>query len=278
MAILSNKQGFVYPITPAGKASLTDLLTEPSHRIVGNHLVIALEADPDAVRTYVPTPLELDGSGVVYLRTFDGWVYTDRMSTEFVSNERVHYCETFFWIPCDLDGERYHYMLYSWVNRDWLAFLGRHLGMPHKVADVQMTQFHPADRHYNGPHEGVRVSVNVRCVGQVLRAHVDLERELEIDDTPLPYRRGQRGPKYLGRRFFWGACEDRPLVDDLVAHWGDSIQIDSVWGGSADVTFFDAENEEVLPFQPRRVLGGWFFNMSFDHATSPPEVIHRYAE
>ena len=276
MAILSNKHGFVYPLTPSTKASLLSLMTEPSHRIAGNHMVVAFEADPDVVREFVPEPLELDGSGLVYLRTFEGFVYTDRNATEFVSNERIEFCENFFWIPCDFQGERYHYMTYSWVNRDWLAFLGRHGGQPHKIADVQMTQFHPADTLYNAPQAGTRVCVSVNCVGQVLRAHVDLEREVKLDDTPLPYRTGQPAPKYLGRRYFWGICEDRPLVDDLVAHWGDNIEIETAWTGPADVTFFDAENEEVLPFTPRRVLGGWFFPMRFDHSASPPQVIHTY--
>jgi hypothetical protein len=277
MAILSNKRGFVYPLTPRGRASLLDLMTEPTHRIAGNHLIVGFEADPAVVREYVPEPLELDGSGLVYLRTFEGWVYTERNSTEFVSNERIEFCETFFWIPCYLNDERYHYLLYSWVNRDWLAYLGRHGGQPHKIADVQMTQFHPADTVYNSAHAGTRIAVSVNCVGQVLRAHCDLEQEVDMDDTSLPYHSEQPPPKYLGHRYFWGVCEDRPLVDDLVAHWGDNIDIDSVWTGPADVTFFDAENEEVLPFQPRQVIGGWFFTMRFDHSSSPPQVIHTYS-
>ena len=48
-------------------------------------------------------------------------------------------------------------MPFSWVNRDWLAYLGRHGGMPHKIAKVQMTRFTPADPVYYAPHEGVRL-------------------------------------------------------------------------------------------------------------------------
>ena len=50
MAILSNKSLFQYPRTPAGKASLLDLATESTHRIVGDRTGILFEADPDVVR------------------------------------------------------------------------------------------------------------------------------------------------------------------------------------------------------------------------------------
>jgi acetoacetate decarboxylase len=276
MGILSNKQGFVYPQTPDGKASLLDLMTEPSHRIAGNSLIIAFEADPDVVRRYVPEPLELDGSGLIYLRTFDAIVYTDRQQVENISEERLSFCENFFWIPCTYDGKPYHYLLFSWVNRDWLAYLGRTAGQPHKVADVRMTRFHPSDRTYNGPGPGRRVSVSVDCVGPVLRAHVDLERKWEMDETPLPYGSGLDAPRYLGRRFMWDITKDRPLVDDLVAHWGDSIEMESWWGGPASVEFFASENEEVIPFQPVRVLGGWWSTLYFDHKSSTPEVVYDY--
>jgi hypothetical protein len=162
------------------------------------------------------------------------------------------------------------------VNRDWLAFGGRHVGMPHKVADVQMTRFHPADPIYDGPKEGVRIAVSVDCVGHVLRAHCDLERKLHVNDTPLPYGTDKPPPKYLGRRYFWGVYEERPLVNDLFAHWPHNLQFGPVWGGPAEVTFFDAENEEVLPFQPRRVLGGWFFTILYSRTAKTEMVIHRY--
>jgi len=277
MAILSNKSRFMYPLTPNGRASLLDLMTEPSHRISGDSLVVTFEADPTVVREYVPEPLELDGSGTIHLWTYEGFVYTERNNTEFVPPELIEYCESFFYIPCDLDGQRYHYMLYSWVNRDWLAFLGRHIGMPHKIADVTMTRFHPSDPIYNEPRPGVRLAADVRRYGQVLRATVDLEREVEQADLPFQMR-NDYCPRFVGRRYFWDSCKDEPAKDDLVAHWGDSMTLGPIWQGTAGLEFFDAVNEEVLPFKPLRVVGGWYFTLTFDHRDSPPVVIHDYLE
>lgn len=275
MAILSNKSLFQYPRTPAGKASLLDLATESTHRIVGDHTGILFEADPDVVREYVPEPLELDGSGRVFLKNFGGWVYTDRQSTEFVSEERINYTESFFWIPCTHKGEIYYYMPFSWVNRDWLAYLGRAAGMPHKIADVQVTQFHPSDPVYNGPREGVRICISVNNVGLVLRAYVDLKRPIRGEELPFRIGHGEC-PKYVGHRYVYDVVEDKPALNDLVVHWGDDLELDDVWAGEAGVTFYDAENEEVLSFQPKRVVGGWWYRQIFNHGTSRSQVLHRF--
>jgi acetoacetate decarboxylase len=275
LALLSNQTKFMYPLTPTGRASLLALMTEPSHRIVGNKLVISFDAEPSVVRDYVPEPLQLDGSGRVFLNTFEGFVYTDRNTTGFVPPDFMEYRETYFFIPCDFNGERYHYMLYSWVDRDWLAFLGRHVGMPHKISDVSLTHFHAMDSVYDGPKAGVRLALDVRRYGQILRATVDLDREVDQADLPFECGDGQC-PRFLGRRFLWDSCEDRPAKDDLVAHWGDSFLLGPVWRGEASLEFFDAVNEEVLPFAPVRIHGGWYFTQTFDHSTSAPRVIYDY--
>jgi hypothetical protein len=111
----------------------------------------------------------------------------------------------------------------------------------------------------------------------VLRAYCDLEREATPAELPLPFGHGEC-PKFVCHRYFWDVCNDRPLVSDLVVHLGDAFEPKTIWAGAAALTFFDAENEEVLPFQPRRVLGGWCFTKSFHHGTSPPVVIHDFLD
>ena len=275
MAVLSNKFLSMYPRTPSGETSLLDLMTEPSHRIAGNMLAIGFEADPAVVRAYVPEPLELDGSGLVMLMTYDAWVFSERNSTEFVSPERVNFTESFFWIPCAFEGERLHFMPFSWVNRDWLAYLGRQAGMPHKVAKVQMTNFHPSDPVYNGPKEGVRVCASVENVGLVLRAEVDLKQRTTPQEMPFKIGDGDC-PRYVGHRYAYDVVEDRPALNDLVVHWGDDFTLGEMWRGDAKLTFYEAENEEVLPFQPRRMVGGWWYTQLFNHSSSQPQVLYRF--
>lgn len=49
-------------------------------------------------------------------------------------------------------------------------------------------------------------------------------------------------------------------------------------GGPATLTFHDAENEEVLPFQPLVVHDAFRFSLRFSHASSPPVVVHNYLD
>jgi acetoacetate decarboxylase len=270
-----NKLGIMYPRTPSGATSLMDLSTEPTHRNAGDVLLIAWDADPDVVREYVPDPLELDGSGRIYLNCFERNGYSERSSKEFVSPERNNFTESFFMVPCSYKGEQFFYHLHSWVNRDWLAYLGRHIGQPHKLAKVQMTRLHPAHPVYYGPHEGVRICISVECVGLVLRGYVDLKREVPVTTHPLKWN-NEYGPHLVGWRYVWDVCAGEPALNDLVVHWGDDNRLGPLWEGDAWLKFYDAENEEVLPFQPLKMVGGWWYTLVFDHHQSPPYVLHRF--
>jgi hypothetical protein len=264
-----------FPVSPGNRASITDLATDPSHRISANKLIIAWEADPDAVRESVPAPLEPDPSGLCYLIAGQSWVFTDRNLTETISESRVAFAETYFWIPCDYRGERYHFVPYSWCDRDWLTHLGRAAGMPHKLGKVEFTSFHGLDPVYYGPHEGVRLTTSVEAHGLVLRAHVDLEKM--IDSSELPFQIGDDAcPKWVGRRRFYDVVADRLAFDDLVVHSGDDLKLGPIWSGDASLTFFAAENEDVLSFQPRRVLGGWYLSWHFNHGKNGGYVLHDF--
>ena len=273
MALWSNRARYQYPVSPGNKASILSVITEPSHRTVGDMLTIGFEADPGVVRAYVPSALTTDPTGLCYLRLFDACVYTDRNTSDLLSPERYEFTEAFFWIPCTYEGALYHYMLYSWVNRDWLAYSGRSTGVPHKLAKVQLMRLHSADPVFGSPAAGVRLSFSVENVGLVMRGWIDLRREVARGDPALPISMRQPAPKYLGHRYFWDVAEQRPLVTDLVSHWGDQRQPGPIWEGDACLCFFEAEGEDVLPFQPRRVVGAWWHTMSFHHKISAPEII-----
>jgi preprotein translocase subunit Sec61beta len=268
--------GLAFPVTPSGESSLLNLWTDPSQRVVGDALWIGFEADPDVVREFTPAPLEPDSSGLLYLYAFNGFAFSDRNLSEFVSPERVNFTETMFWVPCTCNGEFYIYTPFTWTNRDYLAYFGRLLGMPQKWGKVQMTPFHPGDPLYSEPHEGVRVCISVENVGLVVRGYLDIRR----GNDRMPFRmENDYCPKFAGRRHFFDIVRGEPAVDDLVVHWATGLNMGPVWAGDAWLRFYEAENEEAIRFQPRRVLGGWFVRQSFTHAASeghPFEVLHDY--
>jgi Acetoacetate decarboxylase (ADC) len=264
-----------FPVTPSGKASLVDLWTESSHRVAGEAVWIGFETDPAVVREFVPEPLEVDDSGLVYLYAFDAVGYTDRSLTEFVSPERVTFAECMIWIPCTWKGERYIFAPFSWTNREFLAYFGRLLGMPQKLGKVQMSRFHPADPVFNEPHEGIRVAVSVENLGLVLRAYLDLKRQ----DDGMPLLTANGFLPEVAHRNFYDVVNGRSAIDDLIVHWSDGLTPGPIWAGDAWLRFYEAENEEVIRFQPSRVVGGWFSTLAFRQPTAnghPPAVLYDF--
>jgi Acetoacetate decarboxylase (ADC) len=278
MSVTVEPASLAFPLSANGKSNLLDLWTAPSHRVVGDALWVGFEAEPEVVREFMPEPLEPDPSGLVYVYAFNGYGFTDRSATEFVSPERVNFTECMFWVPCTYEGKFYIYTPFTWTNRDYLAYFGRLLGMPQKLGKVQMTPFHPGDPVYDEPHEGLRICFSVENVGLVLRGYVDLERR----DLEMPFRMtNDYCPRFVGRRHFYDIVKQRPAVDDLVVHWSDGLNMGSVFGGDAWLQFYEAENEEAIRFQPRRMLGGWFVRQSFRHAPAaghPFEVLYDYVD
>ncbi|WP_432826152.1 acetoacetate decarboxylase family protein [Dactylosporangium sp. CA-092794] len=276
-AMHGNKVGVMWPQSPTGRASLMDLNTEPDLVLSDDVLIVGFRADPEAVRAYVPEPLELDGSGLMYIKAVQRWGYTSRNATEFISFERLNQTESFFWIPCSYEGKEFYFVPFSWGNRDWLGYTGRLVGMPHKWAKVQMTSFHSFHPTYSGAHAGARICASVENMGLVHRIYGDLKEVIRPEDTPFKWVQGSC-PHFLGHRYIWDSVKGRPLANDLVAHYGDDVEMGPVWHGDGWAQFYDAENDEVLQFQPREMVGSWFFTLRFTHQKSSPYIVHDYGD
>jgi hypothetical protein len=275
--MFSSKVGVMWPQSPRGIASLMDLNSEPDLTIVEDTLLVGWETDPEVIREYVPEPLEVDGSGRMYLMSQDRWGYTSRNANEFISAQRLTHTESWFQIPCTYKGKQYLFTPFSWSNCDCQAQSGRMTGLNHKWAKVQMTNFHPFALEYNGPHEGARICASVENVGLVLRAYGDLKRVVPQDELPPSYRQPEH-VRYVGHRYVYDPCKRKPARNDLVVYFGDNREFSPIWHGDGWVQFYDAENEEVLQFQPKRMLGSWWYYIRFNHSINPPYVLHDYGD
>jgi hypothetical protein len=274
----SSKVGLMWPQSPRGVASLMDLNSEPDLTMSDDTLIVGWETDPAVIREYVPEPLEVDGSGRMFLMSQHRWGYTSRNAKEFISAERLNQTESWFLIPCTYQGKKFRFKSFSFGNRDWLAQSGRMIGLNHKWADVQMTTFHPFALEYSKPHAGARVCVTVENIGTVLRAYGDLERIVPREE--LPWAMGGM-PDYhgsIGHRYVYDPCARKPALNDLVVGFGDNMELSPIWYGDGWIKFYDAENEEVQQFEPRRMLGAWWFYVRFNHSINPPYVLHEYGD
>lgn len=275
----ARKIAMMLPPSPRGVASLMDLSTEPDATSSDDALVIGWETDPAVIREYVPEPLELDGSGRIYLMTVSRFAFTGRNRTEFISPERHTQTECFFKIPCSYQGTQYVFRSFSWGNRDRLVTAGRQVGLFHKFAEIQMTQFHPFHPTWRGPHEGARICVTVENVGTVLRAYGELRRPVgPEEDLPTGVAPARVVPN-VGHRYVYDSVARVPLRNDLVAEYGSERETSDMWYGDAGIQLCDAENEEVTQFAPRRMVGAWWYRARFPRGGgSPARVIHDYGD
>jgi hypothetical protein len=266
--LYANKVGMMLPPSPRGMASLFDLNTEPDNRGSDDALVVGWVTDPAVTREYVPEPLEVDDSGEIYLMTVSRFAFTGRNRSEFISPERHTQTECFLKIPCTYQGERYVFRSFSWGNRDRLVTAGRQVGLYHKFADIQMTQFHPWHPVWKGPHEGARICVMVENIGTVLRAYGQLERPVPPDEElPSGVAPASAVPN-VGHRYVYDSVTGKPARNDLVAEYGGDRETDSMW------------SEEVGQFRPTRMLGAWWYRSRIRPGSGRggPRVIHDFGD
>lgn len=281
--LYSSKVSLTLPPSPRGVASLMDLNTEPDFRAADDVLVVGWETDPAVTREYVPEPLEVDDSGVMYLMTVTRCGYVGRTRAEFISPERLTQRESFLKIPCSYRGQQYVFRSFSWGDRDRLVTAGRQVGLFHKFGRIQMTQFHPFHPTWNGPHEGARICVSVENIGTVLRAYGDLRRPVGPDEElPSGVAPAETVPN-VGLRYVFDSCRGRPALNDLVVDQVTSTrETRDMWTGEGWIHFYEAENEEVQQFEPRRMLGAWWWRMrrrrGIGRAGGRPRVIHEFGD
>jgi len=55
----------------------------------------------------------------------------------------------------------------------------------------------------------------------------------------------------------------RPLVHDLTQMIMTDTEFGTILKGDANLSFYDADNEELIPLQPKEVYGGYWLPMGF---------------
>src|SRR5205085_4246349 len=105
----------------------------------------------------------------------------------------------------------------------------------------------------------------------------------EIDMTqPLPLAVASAATvPHVGLRYWYDTVTQRPARNDLIAEFGGNRETTPVWEGEGQIRFHDAENEEVQPFAPRRMVGAWWYS-SRSGPRQPgaprtgPKILHEY--
>jgi acetoacetate decarboxylase len=267
--------GFTRPFTPGGKASAIPALP---WQFAGDLLLVHFRADPDALNALLPPPLEPPASpGEAFLWSPHLRCHPADTASEDMNPGRTHYNVAVIGIPCRFQGKPTMFSAFQWGDRDWLVTVSWFLGACSKLA-----QFDQTGRHPMFPVTAGAVGVGsplVRTVSRhgekILQIGFRPEREValaELDfytsNLPLTCMRHMPDVEVPPR--------NKPRLHDLTQMAMTDTQFGQATAGKADLRFFDADNEELLPIQPTKVLGGYWIPMSF--LLHGVRVVHDYLE
>lgn len=267
--------GYTRPFTPLGLASAIPPLP---WQFAGDLLLIHFEADPAALNALLPAPLEpAERPGEAFLWSPHLRCHPVETPSAAMNPGRTHYNVAVIGIPCRYEGKPTMFSAFQWGDRDWLVTVSWFLGACSKLA-----QFDQTGRHAMFPGSPGADGASSPLVRTVSRHG---ERILQIGFRP------KREIAMAGLEFYTRnlplTCmrhvpdvevppRGRPALHDLTQMVMTDTRFGQALAGDGDLRFFDADNEELLPLQPTRVLGGYWIPMSF--VLHGIRVVHDYLE
>ncbi len=134
-------EGFFYPRTPSGRASL---VPPPPWYYSGDLITVEYRTDPARVAALLPPPLgpAPEDPGAVALIWAD-WQSCGATREELLDPVRSQYGEAFVVVRCTFEGRTYSRCVYIWVDKDFAVLRGIHQGYPKKLGSIRQTRPHP---------------------------------------------------------------------------------------------------------------------------------------
>lgn len=252
--------GYTRPFTPLGDAASVPALP---WQFAGDLLLFHFRADAGALTALLPEPLEPGP------RPDEAFLWSPRLCCHPVGTHpgKLHPARTFYnvavvGIPCRAWGERRMFSAFQWSDRDWLVILSWFLGSCSKLAVVEETGLHPLLAGTGSGGEAAIARTVSRHGEQIIRMEFAPEREVELDDLSFYL---ENLPLICMRHI--PDCQVPPLGHPLLHDLTEMVMTDTRFGqavqGRAALRFCAADNEELLPLQPKEVLGGYRLPLGF---------------
>lgn len=247
---MSEPQGFFYPRTGTGEASL---LPSPPWHYAGDLLTIEYRTDPKMIGELLPKPLTLaaEDPGAVALIWAD-WQSCGGSQAEMLDPIRAQYKEAFFVVRCTFEGRTYSRCIYIWVDKDFALLRGIHQGYPKKFGSIHMTRPHPfapAPQVASGGKFGATLAANDRRLAEtVITLTAPAERNGFVNGHPMAHHR-------------W-----LPAIDgkgdahaELIESTGAKFEGGQPWAAKVDhFALFDSPTEELQRLKPTEIIGAYY--------------------
>lgn len=241
-------QGYTLPRTPLGTSCLAPA---PPWHYVGNCLAVEYEADPEAVRPFLPAPLELDSPRCAAY--FVEWQYASETGEEYLDPVRSQYRETIFLVSARYEGAACAYCPFIWVDQDVAMMRGFAQGWPKQLGSTWIT------RAYDLPSKAAPALGPGGRFGASLAARdrrlAEARVTLREQTAELPRPGFARA---VNTRHFPELAAGRhaiPAVHELVQLKSRDAAFSTIWKGEAELTLFDHPYLELPALRPVKTAG-----------------------
>ena len=246
-------KGYTLPRTPKGTSSLAP---KPPWHYVGICLAVEYEADPEAVRAFLPPGLDFHSSRCAAY--FVEWQYASESGEEYLDPVRSQYRETIFLLSAGYEGTPCAYCPFIWVDQDVSLMRGLIQGWPKQIGSTWITRpselpTKAAPRLGPGGRFGASLTAKDRRLAEAL---VTLREQTTQLPTP-------GFAKAVNVRYFPELVpgrHDRPAVHELVQLKSRDVHVSPIWKGDAVLTVFDHPHLELPALRPLKTLAGYRFS------------------
>ena len=255
MTTFDRLKGYAYP-SPQGISSLVGDM--PWHYGT-EHLDIVFTADPKAIASFLPEPLLPGENPDRVVLSFGKWwsLWENGLDLPAVNPERTWYMETILWVGSGFEGKQGKTCIQSWVDNDFTMARGMYMGFNKKLGKTVMTDLQPMNPKMPRIEAGTRLSGYTVSHGERLfEGSVTLKEEIPYKALPDPILKNP-----FNIRYFPSVVRDAPpSVFELVGiHMGNFRNSETAWAGEATVKLLPSLLEEYMVFEPREILGGYYF-------------------
>jgi acetoacetate decarboxylase len=245
-------QGFFYPRTSTGKASL---IPAPPWYYSGDLLTVEYRTDPARVAELLPEPLApaAEDPGAVALIWAD-WQSCSGTREELLDPVRSQYKEAFVVVRCQYQGRTYSRCVYIWVDKDFAVARGIHQGYPKKLGSIWQTRPHPfsqaAPQIAKGAKFGATLAAGDRRLAEaVLTLTEESESNGFVNGHPMAHHR-------ILPNIARG--DDNDAYVELIESGASEAQAGQAWKGEVDLRLYEAPTEELARLEVHEVIGGYY--------------------